>query len=75
MLEDAKDEAAANGVDTGEIVADSDSLYMNSQKDNENDYVTVVLKMWKEQGTVRIVKTTEKTIIKEETDTGYQLYP
>ncbi len=73
LTEEVKDEAAANGLNPSDITPDSDSYYMNADKDN--DYTTVVLKMWKENGTVRILKCTREATVKKEADTGYKLYP
>lgn len=75
LTEEVRDEARANGMNPDDITPDSESYYMNSDKDNENEYTTVLLKMWKEDGTVRIIKCTRDAIVKREADTEYKLYP
>ncbi len=75
LTEDVKDEARANGLNADGIVADSDNRYANADKDADNDYTTVVLKLWKERGTVRFMKCTKTEIVKKETDTEYTRYP
>lgn len=55
-----------------EIKTDSDD---RAEYYNAPQMVTVLIKMWKENGTVRCIKTTQDVIIKEEFDTKYMLYP
>ena len=50
LTEEVKDEARMNGMNPDEVVADNESYYVNTEKDRDNDYTTVVLKMWKEKG-------------------------
>jgi hypothetical protein len=76
FLEDVRDEARANGVPEDEaesIKGDSDEHQMEA--DSPSDLVTVLIKMWKEGGTVHCVKATKDMIIRKEWDTGYKLYP
>ena len=75
LTEDVKDEARLNGLSASEVVPDNESYYVNTERDTDNDYTTVLLKMWKEKGTVHIIKCTRNTIIKKEADTEYKLYP
>lgn len=75
LTEEVRDEASANGMNPDDITPDSESYYMNADKDNENEYTTVIMKMWKENGTVRIIKCTRDAIVKREADTEYKLYP
>lgn len=75
LTEDVKDEARANGMNADAVVADNEDHYVNTEKDRDNDYTTVLLKMWKEKGTVHILKCTRNAVIKKETDTEYKLYP
>ena len=75
MLESVQDEAQKNGVDPETIRPDSESKYYNEEKDANSNLVTVLIKLWKENGTVRFLKTTQEVVLKEETDTGYKLYP
>lgn len=75
LTADVKDEAEKNGVDPDEVTPDAESMYVNAEKDTENEYTTVLLKLWKENGTVHMIKSTEKVVIKSDTDTEYRLYP
>ncbi|MEG0703473.1 MAG: hypothetical protein RR449_07870, partial [Christensenella sp.] len=75
LTNDVKDEARANGMNADDVVADNENYYVNADQDHDNDYTTVVLKMWKECGSVHILKCTRNTIIKKEADTEYKLYP
>ena len=75
-VEAVKREAALNGVpraNIDNICADSDSNEINP--DNNNDKVTVLIKMWKENGTVRFCRVTGNETVQPVTDSGYTLYP
>ena len=75
LTEEVRDEARACGTNPDDITPDNESYYMNANKDHENDYTTVILKMWKEKGTVHTMKCTRDAIVKREADTEYKLYP
>ena len=75
LLCDVKDEAEENGLPTNEIQPDSETIYMNSNYDFDNSYVTVLLKMWKENKTVHLKKVTKNCVIKDEIDTELKKYP
>ena len=49
LLAEVQEEARRHGISPDEITADTESQYMNSERDNENDYTTVLLKFWKEK--------------------------
>ena len=72
LTSQVREEAKKYGVDPQSIVADSESQYMNSDKDNENEYTTVLLKLWKEDGTVWMMKSTQSVELVKRTDTGYK---
>ena len=72
---DVKDEAEENGLPTDIIQADDETLYMNTNFDSDNRYVTVLLKLWKEKGTVHLKKVTKNAVIKQEVDTELKKYP
>lgn len=75
MLDSVRKEAKKNGIENWEsIQADSDTDLYNSQYEQSNK-VTVLIKIWKENGTVRMIKTTPSIMIREEWDTEYTLYP
>ena len=76
FLGDVKDEAKENGLsetDIESIKGDSDEHQM--EDDNPNDLVSVLIKMWKEDGTVHAIKTVNDLVLRKEWDTGYKLYP
>ncbi len=75
LSEEVKDEARLNGMNADEVVADNEAHYVNAEMDRDNDYTTVLLKMWKEKGTVHILKCTRTAVIKKEVNTEYKLYP
>lgn len=75
LTEDVKDEARGNGMNPDEVTPDNENRYVNAERDSENDYTTVLLKMWKEKGSVHILKCTRNTVIKKEANTEYKLYP
>lgn len=65
--------APADALET--IRPDTDNTFQNSELDTESDFTTVLLKLWKEDGTVRAVRTTEKAVVQPVTDLGYKMYP
>lgn len=75
LTEDVRDEAEANGFPRDSITPDNEEYYANTEYDTDNDYTTVILKLWKEKGSVRMLKCTRDAPVKEETDTEYKLYP
>ena len=75
LTEDVRDEAEANGFPRESVTPDNEDYYTNTEYDGDNDYTTVILKMWKEKGSVRTLKCTRDAPVKEETDTEYKLYP
>ncbi len=75
LTEDVKDEAEENGEDPEEITPDIESTFINSNDDLDNDYTTVLLKMWKEEKEVHIIKVTRDAVVMSERNTGYRRYP
>ena len=76
FLEDVRDVARANGVpenDIDSIKGDSDEHQLEA--DSPSDLCTVLIKLWKENGTVHAVMVANDLIIRKEWDTGYKLYP
>ena len=84
FVEQVKDEARANGVKESEvdsIKADNDQTHIH---DDSDCLATVLTKFWKEKvidkdgnvlTSVHYIKSCGEVIIKQETDTGYSLYP
>ena len=76
FLSDVKDEALKNGVSKDEaesITADSDNHQMEAG--SPSDLASVLIKLWKENGTVHAIKTVNDIVLRDEWDTGYKLYP
>ncbi len=79
MVDSVREEARLSGMseaDTYAIVSDRESeMYDISGTAQNDDLVTVLVKLWKENGTVHAMKTTKNAVIREEWDTGYHRYP
>lgn len=76
FLDDVKDEARENGMkdeDVDSIKSDSDEHQM--EQDSPSDLATVLIKLWKEKGTVHAIKIVNDVVLRKEWDTGYKLYP
>lgn len=73
QLQDVKREAKENGEDPDMIRADADE-YQGESGDN-SDIVTVLIKLWKKDGTVWAAKTTADAVVKAPEDTALKLYP
>lgn len=73
MVCEVRDEAEENGKDPDAIKGDMDAR--QNEQDSGDQLCTVLIKLWKKDGTVRAIKTTETTVIKDEWDTGLTLYP
>lgn len=59
------------------ILGDSDNLYNvgdNSQFEKD-EACTVIIKMWKQDGTVHFSKSTQTVVLMKDTDTGLKRYP
>ena len=74
-----RSEARKNGVgeaETESILPDREyEMYDISTARADDDLVTVLVRFWRENGTIHAVKTTRNTIIREAWDTGYRRYP
>ena len=72
-VKDAKAEAKKNGIKDWELItADEDT---NQQEKGDSNLCTVLIRMWKENGTVHVLKTTREVMVQEPHDMGYRLYP
>lgn len=73
-LADVRAEAEENGSKYAyNIVPDSDPN--QGEAGSDNNLVTVLIKLWREDKTVWVSKTTESVVVKEPTDTDMKLYP
>lgn len=75
MLDDVKDEAEGNGLPTDAITPDNTDAQILGSDYEDTNKITVLLKLWKQNGTIHAVKTTQGATIKEDTDLGLKLYP
>lgn len=72
LTEDARSEAIKNGIPRSQAL----SIRPDAGRDPDGDgKTTVLLKLWRQGGTIRLIKTARESLIKPETDTGYRLYP
>lgn len=78
-VESVRDEARRNGVsdsDAMEILPDSAfDMYDISNARSDDELTTVLVKFWRENGTIHAIKTTRTAVIREAWDTGYHRYP
>lgn len=75
-VDSVHEEARSNGIpedDITSIIADSDQNLAN--EDHDSNLVSVIIKLWKENGTVRCAKTTQNVYVKKPWDTELKLYP
>lgn len=73
QLEEARRQAVQGGVDPEQIRPDCEEEFQEEKGDEE--LVTAVTKLWRKDGTIWYAKCTRTALLKEETDTGYSLYP
>lgn len=59
------------------IVSDYQTDYYNEDKGEDNDLVTVLIRLWRDPDTktIHYAKYTQEMLIKEPVDLGYRLYP
>lgn len=57
------------------IRPDSDSVFIGESAYRPNDLVTVIVKLFKKEGTVWFTEVTRDAVVRPTTDTGYRLYP
>lgn len=75
-IDSVRDEARRNGVsedDISRIWPDNDQSLAN--EDYDSNLTSVLIKMWKENGEVQCIKTTQNVVIKKAWNTNYTLYP
>ena len=75
-VDSVRDEAKANGISEDEIsgiVCDSDQNLAG--EDYDSNLVSVIVKLWKENGSVHCTKTTQSVYVKKPWDTGLKLFP
>ena len=74
---EVREMAMDNGVSKEEaeekIIADADTN--QGEKGGDNDLCTVLVKFWKEDGKIHVIKTTKDCIVREEWEPGTKLYP
>ncbi len=77
LTDEVKEEAESNGLNAEEITEDDAAEFyeINDADYTDTKYTTVLIKMWKEDGTVKAVKVTKNAIVKEEWSLDISLYP
>ena len=76
FLDDVRDEARENGMKEDDVLSihdDRDDHQMEAG--SPTDLVSVLIKLWKENGTVHAIKTVNELVLRKEWDTGLKLYP
>lgn len=77
-VDEVREDARANGVPADQlhlIQGDANGEDKTAMGLPDTGRVTVLLKLWKENGTVHAIKTTQNCIVMPERDTEYTLYP
>ncbi|WP_159456519.1 hypothetical protein [Intestinibacillus massiliensis] len=77
-VDEVKEEAKANGVPDEQIERIQPDMGGETRTEwgqQDTNRVTVILKLWKENGTVHAMKTTQDCVVMPERDTEYTLYP
>ncbi len=76
-IEKAKHIAKQNGLSDEEIdqIRPDTENFTDENQDYDDELITVFTRFWKENGTVWFAKSTKDVLLKEDTDTGYKLYP
>lgn len=58
-----------------ELIQPDMQNFYGENEDYNDELVTVLTKFWKEHGTIHFAKSTEQVLLKDDTDTGYKLFP
>jgi len=78
-VDSVRDEAISCGMSEAEayeIVPDSElEMYDVSKSKSADELVTVLVKLWRENGEIHAVKTTRNAVVRKEWNTGYHRYP
>ncbi len=75
LLDTVRRRAAELGVDSGDILPDSDGGAYSDAGARGPQLVTVLLKLYRRDDTVHFCETTRTAVLRGDTDTGYRLYP
>ena len=75
LLDDAKEISEANGYNPEDVKADEDENRMFENRQNNQEYVTVFNKFWKENGRVWITRVSKEAVIMKPTNLEYKRYP
>lgn len=75
LLDDAKEISEANGYKPEDVKADEDENRMFEDRQNNQEYVTVFNKFWKENGRVWITRVSKEAVIMKPTNLEYKRYP
>ncbi len=75
QLAAVRDRAERFGQGSGNIKPDHDSSFLREDAYAESDLVTVLMKLYKQDGVVFVTETTRDAVIRPVTETGYRQYP
>lgn len=75
LLDDAREISEANGYNPEDVKADEDENRMFENRQNNQEYVTVFNKFWKENGRVWITRVSKEAVIMKPTNLEYKRYP
>lgn len=75
FLESVRDEARANGISETEVLSIAPDYDSHQMESGSSDQVSVLTKLWKEDGTVHAIRIVKDVVIREEWDTGLKRYP
>jgi len=76
LLSEVRDEAKANGMNETEITKISlDTDENTTEQSDDYEQCTVLIKMWKKNGTIWAEKVTQNAYVRKPFDTGMTLYP
>ena len=74
LIGEVKEMARKNGLDDSQITPDADGIN-NGTSYSSQQYVTMLLKLWRENGTIHFSKSTAGAQVQKPTDTKCKLYP
>lgn len=75
LVSEVRKRARLYGKDTAEICPDSTDRFYTEDSLADNEYVTVLLKLYRKDGTVWFSESTRNVMLRADIDTGCTLYP
>ncbi len=75
QLATVRERARCFGGKANEIKPDNDNSYYGEEGYTESDLVTVLIKLYKEDGQIRFTEVTKNAVVRSVTETNYTRYP